>query len=66
VEIDAFPDTTFIGRVVRISHSSVRGTGRWAATDQAIDYEVIDPAAESPRDDATRLLGDGQDCHQHA
>jgi HlyD family secretion protein len=42
VEIDAFPDTTFLGRVVRVSHSSVRTTGQMGqATDQAIDYEVI-------------------------
>jgi HlyD family secretion protein len=41
VEIDAFPDTTFIGRVMRISHSSVRGATQMGATDQAIDYEVI-------------------------
>ena len=41
VQIDAFPDTTFIGRVVEISNSSVRGaTAGAAATDQAIDYEV--------------------------
>ena len=42
VEIDAFPDTTFIGRVVRVSQSSVRAvspTGQ--ATEQAIDYEVL-------------------------
>jgi len=40
VQIDAFPDTTFIGRVVEISNSSVRGATGAAATDQAIDYEV--------------------------
>jgi HlyD family secretion protein len=39
VQIDAFPDTTFIGRVVEISNSSVRGATA-ATTDQAIDYEV--------------------------
>jgi HlyD family secretion protein len=42
VEIDAFPDTTFVGRVVRVSHSSVRAAAQMGqATDQAIDYEVI-------------------------
>ncbi|HUF65139.1 MAG TPA: efflux RND transporter periplasmic adaptor subunit, partial [Gemmatimonadaceae bacterium] len=42
VEIDAFPDTTFLGRVVRVSHSSVRAAGQpGQPTDQAIDYEVI-------------------------
>jgi HlyD family secretion protein len=41
VEIDAFPDTTFLGRVVEISHSSVRGaTASTGSTDQAVDYEV--------------------------
>ncbi len=40
VQIDAFPDTTFIGRVVEISNSSVRGATAAASTDQAIDYEV--------------------------
>jgi HlyD family secretion protein len=41
VEIDAFPDTTFIGRVVEISHSSLRGaTAAAASTEQAVDYEV--------------------------
>ena len=41
IQIDAFPDTTFIGKVVEISNSSVRGaTAAATATDQAIDYEV--------------------------
>lgn len=39
VQIDAFPDTTFVGRVVEISNSSVRGATA-TTTDQAIDYEV--------------------------
>ncbi len=39
IQIDAFPDTTFIGRVVEISNSSVKGASA-ATTDQAIDYEV--------------------------
>jgi HlyD family secretion protein len=39
IQIDAFPDTTFIGRVVEISNSSVKGATA-ATTDQAIDYEV--------------------------
>jgi len=41
IQIDAFPDTTFHGKVVEISNSSVRGaTAAAATTDQAIDYEV--------------------------
>jgi HlyD family secretion protein len=40
IQIDAFPDTTFIGKVVEISHSSVRGASTGATTEQAVDYEV--------------------------
>lgn len=39
IQIDAFPDTTFIGRVVEISNSSVNSASA-ASADQAIDYEV--------------------------
>jgi HlyD family secretion protein len=42
VQIDAFPDTSFVGRVTRISNSSVRGaTAALPTGDQAIDYEVV-------------------------
>jgi HlyD family secretion protein len=55
VQIDAFPDTTFVGRVVEISNSSVRAAGATAATtDQAVDYEVriqlVNPPAETRPD----------------
>ena len=41
IQIDAFPDTTFIGRVVEISNSSTKGaTAAGASGDQAVDYEV--------------------------
>jgi HlyD family secretion protein len=53
IQIDAFPDTTFTGRVVEISNSSVtRAAG--ATGDQAIDYEVriqlLDPPADTRPD----------------
>jgi HlyD family secretion protein len=41
VQIDAFPDTTFIGRVTKISNSSVKSaTASQSTGDQAVDYEV--------------------------
>jgi HlyD family secretion protein len=42
VQIDAFNDTTFYGRVVEISNSSVSATasGATASADQAVDFEV--------------------------
>lgn len=49
VQIDAFPDTTFLGRVVEISNSSVRGATA-ATTDQAIDYEVTVRILNPPSD----------------
>ena len=49
VQIDAFPDTTFIGRVVEISNSSVAAAGA-ATTDQAIDYMVTVRILNAPPD----------------
>lgn len=50
VQIDAFPDTTFTGRVSEISNSSIKGvssaTGNPA--DQAIDYEVTIQLLNAP------------------
>jgi HlyD family secretion protein len=51
IQLDAFPDTTFVGRVSEISNSSVKagltgGTG--SATDQAIDYEVTITLVNAP------------------
>lgn len=51
IQLDAFPDTTFVGRVAEISNSSVKagitgGTG--SATDQAIDYEVTITLVNAP------------------
>ena len=52
VQIDAFPDTTFIGRVVRIANSSVKAataTGS-GSTDQAVDYEVVVQLINAPNE----------------
>ncbi len=51
IEIDAFPDTTFIGKVVEISNSSVTRSASGAATgDQAVDYEVRVELGNPPTD----------------
>ena len=56
VEIDAFPDTSFVGRVVEISNSSIKlaGGGGQPGQDQAVDYEVtvqlLNPPTETRPD----------------
>ena len=40
VTIDAFPDTTFVGRVTKIAKSSVQGASPVATANQAVDYDV--------------------------
>jgi HlyD family secretion protein len=51
VQLDAFPDTTFTGKVVEISNSSVKGTSAANAQgDQAIDYEVTIRLLNPPKD----------------
>jgi HlyD family secretion protein len=55
VEIDAFPDTSFVGRVVEISNSSIRLAAQGPqGQDQAVDYEVtvqlVNPPAETRPD----------------
>ncbi|MCC7003613.1 MAG: efflux RND transporter periplasmic adaptor subunit [Gemmatimonadaceae bacterium] len=49
IQIDAFSDTTFLGRVVEISNSSVKGAAA-TSTDQAIDYEVTVRILTPPAD----------------
>jgi HlyD family secretion protein len=51
IQLDAFPDTTFVGRVSEISNSSVKaGTtgGTGGSADQAIDYEVTIQLLNAP------------------
>jgi HlyD family secretion protein len=50
VQIDAFPDTTFVGKVVEISNSAVRAAATGGSTDQAIDYEVTIQLLNPPPD----------------
>src|SRR5215467_9499643 len=49
VQIDAFPDTTFVGKVTKISNSSVKSTTT-TTTDQAVDYEVTIQLLNAPKD----------------
>jgi HlyD family secretion protein len=49
VQLDAFTDTTFLGRVTKISNSSVKSTTT-ATTDQAVDYEVTIQLLNAPKD----------------
>jgi len=48
IQIDAFPDTTFIGRVTKISNSAVKSATGQATTDQAVDYEVTIQLVNTP------------------
>jgi HlyD family secretion protein len=49
IQLDAFPDTTFIGKVVEISNSSVKAAAT-STGDQAIDYEVTIRLINPPKD----------------
>ena len=50
IQIDAFPDTTFVGRVSEISNSSLKATagGSTNPADQAVNYEVTVTLVNSP------------------
>jgi HlyD family secretion protein len=48
IQIDAFPDTTFVGRVVEISNSAVKGVTTQQSADQAVDYEVTIQLVNTP------------------
>jgi HlyD family secretion protein len=48
VQIDAFPDTMFVGKVTKISNSAVKAAT--TSADQAVDYEVTIQLLNAPRD----------------
>jgi HlyD family secretion protein len=50
IQIDAFPDTTFIGKVTKISNSAVKGATATQGADQAVDYEVTIQLVNTPEE----------------
>ena len=50
VTIDAFPDTTFSGRVTKVAHSSSSLASAAASSDRAVDYDVEGTLDNPPPD----------------
>jgi HlyD family secretion protein len=49
IQIDAFPDTTFLGRVTEISNSAIKSATA-QSSDQAVDYEVTIQLINTPNE----------------
>jgi HlyD family secretion protein len=50
VSIDAFPDTTFVGRVTKIANSAAALSAAGQGTDRAVDFEVEVTLEDPPAD----------------
>ncbi len=50
VTIDAFPDTSFVGRVTKIGNSATTATSTGTSADKAVDFEVEVTLSNPPRD----------------
>ena len=50
VTIDAFPDTTFAGRVTKIGNSATTATSTGTSADKAVDFEVEVTLTNPPKD----------------
>lgn len=50
VSIDAFPDTTFVGRVTKIANSAAALSATGQSTDRAVDFEVEITLEDPPAD----------------
>jgi HlyD family secretion protein len=50
VTIDAFPDTSFVGRVTKIGNSATTATSTGTTADKAVDFEVEVTLSNPPHD----------------